>query len=384
MKLKMYLIAMLSSFYPERTLFIIYYLSIGLSITNVVIIQGIISLLQFFLEVPTGVLSDKIGRKKTLCLSAVFVILYYLLLVLSNDFKFILLANTFYGIGLTFASGASESYIYEEIGDYEAVYRKFTIIASISLGISILIGGIFSLFSWQLLFIMAVIIHSLSLIIMLMLKEDLQIDNNPTEKKRIKAQIFDYIFNLKALFMDNNKIIILSFIIIDSFFWFFYMAYQVELQNIGFTSFMITIIYSVVSIVVLMVNIKERKLENSKLMVSNLRIIILLLSLCVIILFTNQFNSLVSFLILTLSQIYVYQFIPYYSQMIHDQLPTKHRNKLISTIYSLSSIIIWLLFALYGILVDIFNTDIIYVMFIVILLILVILASKFNKINLKI
>ncbi len=64
MKSKMYLIAMLSSFYPERTLFIIYYLSIGLSITNVVLIQGIISGLQFILEVPTGVLSDKIGRKK--------------------------------------------------------------------------------------------------------------------------------------------------------------------------------------------------------------------------------------------------------------------------------------------------------------------------------
>ncbi len=383
MKSKMYLIAMLSSFYPERTLFIIYYLSIGLSITNVVIIQGIISLLQFFLEVPTGVLSDKIGRKKTLCLSSIFIILYYLFLVISNDFKIIVLANIFYGIGLTFASGASESYIYEEIGDYEAVYRKFTIIASVSLGISILIGGIFSLFSWQLLFAVAVIIHTLSLIIMLTLKENLQEDNNVIEKKTIKDQILDYTSYLKALFIDENKIIILSFIIIDSFFWFFYMAYQVELQNIGFTSFMIAIIYSVVSIIVFMVNIKERNLEGFKLVVSNLKIIILLLSLCIIILFTNQFNYLMSFLILMLSQIYVYQFIPYYSQMIHDQLPTKHRNKLISTIYSLSSIIIWLLFAIYGILVDIFNTDIIYVMFIAILLILVIVASKFNKITPK-
>ncbi len=384
MKSKIYLIAMLSSFYPERTLFIIYYLSIGLSITNIVIIQGIISLLQFFLEVPTGVLSDKIGRKKTLCLSTIFISLYYLLLVISSNFKLILLANTFYGIGLTFASGASESYIYEEIGDYEAVYRKFTTISSISLGISILIGGIFSLFSWQLLFIIAVIIHILSLIIMLLLKEDFQKDNNLIEKKRIKAQISEYMYYLKALFIDNNKIIILSFIIIDSFFWFFYMAYQVELQNIGFTSFTIAIIYSIVSIIIYIINIKERKLEEAKLMVSNMKIIILLLSLCVVILFTDNFNRIVSFLILMLSQIYIYQFIPYYSQMIHDQLPKKHRNKMISTIYSLSSIIIWLLFAIYGALVNIFNPDIIYVMFSIILLILIVLANKFNKIYLNI
>lgn len=384
MKSKIYLIAMLSSFYPERTLFIIYYLSIGLSITNILIIQGIISLLQFFLEVPTGVLSDKIGRKKTLCLSAIFISLYYLLLVISSNFKLILLANTFYGIGLTFASGASESYIYEEIGDYEAVYRKFTTISSISLGISILIGGIFSLFSWQLLFIIAVIIHILSLIIMLLLKEDFQKDNNLIEKKRIKAQISEYMYYLKALFIDNNKIIILSFIIIDSFFWFFYMAYQVELQNIGFTSFTIAIIYSIVSIIIYIINIKERKLEEAKLMVSNMKIIILLLSLCVVILFTDNFNRIVSFLILMLSQIYIYQFIPYYSQMIHDQLPKKHRNKMISTIYSLSSIIIWLLFAIYGSLVNIFNPDIIYVMFSIILLILIVLANKFNKIYLNI
>ncbi len=381
MKSKMYLIAMLSSFYPERTLFIIYYLSIGLSITNVVLIQGIISGLQFILEVPTGVLSDKIGRKKTLCLSAFFIILYYLLLVISSDFKIILIANIFYGVGLTFASGASESYIYEEIGDYEAVYRKFTTIASISLGVSILIGGIFSLISWKLLFLIAVIIHTLSLVTMLMLEEDFQKNNNLIVKKGIKLEILEYFQYLKTLFIDDNKIIILSFIIIDSFFWFFYMAYQVELQNIGFNSFTIAIIYAIVSLVVFIINIKERKLESSTLMKSNLKTIILMLIMCMIILLTNKGSNIISILILMLSQIYIYQYIPYYSQMVHDQLPKKHRNKLISTIYSLSSIIIWLLFVVYGVLVNIFNTNVIYVMFIVVLVMLIILTIRPNNIR---
>ncbi len=63
---KIYSIAATSNFFPERAIFIIYYISIGMSATQVVLIQSIVSLTQFILEIPTGRFSDKIGRKTTM------------------------------------------------------------------------------------------------------------------------------------------------------------------------------------------------------------------------------------------------------------------------------------------------------------------------------
>ncbi len=58
----------------------------GLSFTEIMLLQSVCALSVFFFEVPTGALADKLSRKVSLCLGAVFYALGLFIYIIGHSF----------------------------------------------------------------------------------------------------------------------------------------------------------------------------------------------------------------------------------------------------------------------------------------------------------
>ncbi|RXD25484.1 MFS transporter, partial [Acinetobacter baumannii] len=128
-------------------IWVIYLLSIGFNMFEVSILQAILNITMFLTEIPTGYISDKLGRKKGLLLGHSFIALYLVIFLIFHDFWILSLAYILYGIGLTFISGTDQAYLYDSLkydnseqlyGKSIAIYNSTIIVA---LSLAMFIGG---------------------------------------------------------------------------------------------------------------------------------------------------------------------------------------------------------------------------------------------------
>lgn len=78
----------------ELVVWMIYLKEQGWSLAEVAMLEGIFTISQVIFEFPSGVISDKLGHKKTLLLGEIFCILYlltYFFLILILSYTWVLL-----------------------------------------------------------------------------------------------------------------------------------------------------------------------------------------------------------------------------------------------------------------------------------------------------
>jgi len=92
---------------------IIFLQSKSLNLTQIGILLGSVSLTNFFMEIPTGVIADKYGRKFSAMLGFFVQYLSFLLMVFTNEFYLLLGLYILSGIGFTLTSGAYDAWIFE-------------------------------------------------------------------------------------------------------------------------------------------------------------------------------------------------------------------------------------------------------------------------------
>ncbi|MBI4016259.1 MAG: MFS transporter [Candidatus Aenigmarchaeota archaeon] len=111
----MYIIACLSwarFFIPVLALF---YIASQVPLEQFAIIMGAFALSNFLLEIPTGIIADIIGRKKTLVIGRFMYIIEVFILAFMNGFWPFLIAKIISGVGVSFVSGASEALLYDTL-----------------------------------------------------------------------------------------------------------------------------------------------------------------------------------------------------------------------------------------------------------------------------
>src|SRR3989344_9060915 len=67
------------------------------------------------LEIPTGVFSDKIGRKKTITLGAVAAIIYSLFFAIGGSYIFLAIGAIIQGLSRALYSGNNDGLLYERL-----------------------------------------------------------------------------------------------------------------------------------------------------------------------------------------------------------------------------------------------------------------------------
>tara|TARA_Y100000310_G_C20669223_1_gene809328 strand:- start:46 stop:1242 length:1197 start_codon:yes stop_codon:yes gene_type:complete len=118
-------------------IFQIYYLGRGLNITQIAFIAVTWAIARMVLEIPTGMLADKWGRKKTLFLSQVFFMIAMVILVLAHNFWVFILATIFSTLWYTCYSGTATAFFYDTLKElkrekeYEKLNGKLYLITAV-------------------------------------------------------------------------------------------------------------------------------------------------------------------------------------------------------------------------------------------------------------
>lgn len=96
-----------------------YFLSLGLNMEEVFIIQAFFGFTVAIFEVPSAYLGDLWGRKRVLVLGTLISGIGFSFLLIANDFYSLLFYEMLLGIGASFVSGAELSILYDSVGDKE-------------------------------------------------------------------------------------------------------------------------------------------------------------------------------------------------------------------------------------------------------------------------
>ena len=121
---KIYLYKFFISFWLIAPILIPFYQSNGLSSTQIFIIQAAFAASTLIFEVPSGYLSDIIGRKKTLLIGSIFLPIGITFYAFSYSFLYFVLAEIIIGISVSMFSGTDSAMLYDTLAELK-VTKKY-------------------------------------------------------------------------------------------------------------------------------------------------------------------------------------------------------------------------------------------------------------------
>lgn len=171
---KIYSYAFFSKMLFELVIWMIFLRQMGWSIIEIGMLQAIVNFTQFFTEIPSGYMADRFGRKKTIAVGQVLIIIYVLTFFAATSQHWLVYLGFFlYGLGLSLISGADQSLIYDNIKSttYASVFGRYNAIAIMAIAVSSLLGGYISNVSWSWVFILTAIMQVVALVVILNFEE---------------------------------------------------------------------------------------------------------------------------------------------------------------------------------------------------------------------
>lgn len=139
----------------------LFFLYRGLEIYQIAILITCWSMLVIPLQVPTGALADRWSRKNMLALAGLFISGGYITWFFSSTFWLFLLGFVFISLGGTFVSGTLEAYVVdflklkEKEEEFEKVWGRGYAIRHIGIAVALALGGILSVYSYELVVVLS-------------------------------------------------------------------------------------------------------------------------------------------------------------------------------------------------------------------------------------
>ena len=144
----------------QRGLFILFLLQAGITQGEVGLLQFILFLTSLLLEVPSGILADKYGRKATLLTGMIALVINGIGMLLFDNFLPFAILFALYGTSVALTSGADRALLYDNLmaqhrqNEFSKIISRSRAIAEISLGAAILAGGLIQdTFGWDFVYI---------------------------------------------------------------------------------------------------------------------------------------------------------------------------------------------------------------------------------------
>lgn len=130
---------------PIQTIF---FLKVGLTLTQILTLESVLLAGNLLFQVPTGILADKVGRKWTLVLSAIIRLLAWVPWFIGHSFMYFGIAFFMTGVASALYSGADQALIYDELKTakrenfMQKIYGFYNASYILATGLAGLIGGL--------------------------------------------------------------------------------------------------------------------------------------------------------------------------------------------------------------------------------------------------
>ncbi|NNE22729.1 MAG: MFS transporter [Rhizobiales bacterium] len=164
-----------------------------LSAAEAVMLAAIYDIGTLILEVPSGYMSDRIGRRITLITATLATLAGCVMLGLGSSFYVFALAQIMLGAGSAFVSGTDHALLYDsliedgrqdDVAWHEARAWRFTFAA---LAISAMIGGLISMYAMHMAFLATALTAAAALVLTMLLQEPAHRDDGFTPLAQGKA-----------------------------------------------------------------------------------------------------------------------------------------------------------------------------------------------------
>ena len=103
------------AFFMLVSINVLYYLANGLSLTQVLFLASVLSIGSVLFDVPTGIFADKEGRKVSILISGLLLVIGYILLSFGGSFWMFLVAMVAMAASGSFLSGADSALVYDSL-----------------------------------------------------------------------------------------------------------------------------------------------------------------------------------------------------------------------------------------------------------------------------
>lgn len=129
------------------------------------------------LEIPSGILSDKLGRKKIMIISSIFWLLSFIFYSSAHSYLTLVIGSILYGLGNAFSSGNDDALLFDTLRDikadkkYHKIYSKIFSYSQLGLALASLVGGVIAFYSLRLTVILSIIPFAIIVLISFMVKE---------------------------------------------------------------------------------------------------------------------------------------------------------------------------------------------------------------------
>ncbi|KKR48090.1 MAG: hypothetical protein UT85_C0042G0003 [Candidatus Levybacteria bacterium GW2011_GWA2_40_16] len=188
---------------------IIYFSQVSGSFALGMAIFSIAMVSSALFEIPTGIFSDMIGRKKTVILGAISAVLYVVFYALGTSFIFLAIGALFEGLSRSFYSGNNDALLHDSLSSekqehlYEKYLGRINAMFQIALAISAVLGGVIAYWSFPLVIWLSVIPQIICLVLASKIIE-------PRVPIIESGNVYKHLAEAFSLFVKNRKLRILG------------------------------------------------------------------------------------------------------------------------------------------------------------------------------
>lgn len=187
--------------------------ALGMSIFSVAVVSGAL------FEIPTGILSDRLRRRKTIILGAFFSVIFITLYAIGISYWILVIGAIFEGLAMSLFSGNNEALLHESITEEgkESEYAQHLGATSkmLSIGLAISSGlAIVFIFFWpfKLLFWLSVIPQIICLVLAFFVREPkIHLDESGNVYRHLKIAFVEFVRNRKLRYLSVASIVVSGF-----------------------------------------------------------------------------------------------------------------------------------------------------------------------------
>jgi MFS family permease len=179
---------------------------IGLSLTQILLLQSILSIVMVAMEYPSGYVSDRVGYRVALTLASLLGIAGWGVYTLATTFAHVLLAEILLGISLAFISGSDSALLYEtlkaggEEQDYARYQGRMSGLAQVGESLGAIFAGVLYAAAPLLPFILQVAVWLLALLLTRSLIEP------PRQLTSPASHLADAVRSMRYAFVENRRL----------------------------------------------------------------------------------------------------------------------------------------------------------------------------------
>ncbi len=184
--------------------------ALGMSIFSVTMVSSAL------FEVPTGVLSDFVGRRRTIIFGAAAAVLYSVFYAIGQSFWILVIGAVLEGLSRSFYSGNNDALLHDTLSqegredEYDQYVGQLDSMFQIALGISAVVGGIIAVWSFPLVMWLSVLSQLACLLIAFRIID-------PRVRTEETGNIYEHIGEAARIFVKNYKLRLLSITSVLSF-----------------------------------------------------------------------------------------------------------------------------------------------------------------------